>query len=204
MARPTVSAQFLSPEWVGGIRQHGMIINGGRNKKTTINITTKENKMKHFQKKIFSLKQVSGLLTAVFVGISALAYGVTLPFPSFTAGTVISASEVNSNFAALKGAVDTLEAQATTTVKTKKLSGTTGIGEGFSVNIPHGLDASKILSINVMVEWTTNSYIHPRYDVAGYEFRWFSTNTEIIVTNLVGNSSSILAKPIKILITYEG
>jgi len=160
--------------------------------------------MKHFQKKIFSLKQVSGLLTAVFVGISALAYGVTLPFPSFTAGTVISASEVNSNFAALKGAVDTLEAQATTTVKTKKLSGTTGTAQGSHVFILHGLDASKILSIDVMVEWTTNGYIHPRYDNGGYEFRWYSDSTQIAVGNSVSNSSNILSRPIKILITYEG
>ncbi len=69
--------------------------------------------MKHFQKKIFSLKQVSGLLTAVFLGIAALAYGVTLPFPKFVAGDVISSSQVNSNFKALKDAVDPLEAQMT-------------------------------------------------------------------------------------------
>jgi len=67
--------------------------------------------MKHFQKKIFSLKQVSGLLVAVFLGISALTYAVTVPFPNFTAGTTIRASEVNQNFAALKNAVDILEAQ---------------------------------------------------------------------------------------------
>lgn len=85
----------------------------------------------------------------------------------------------------------------------KKLTGTTASSDGGSVSIAHGVDASKILSIEVMVEWTTSSYIPPRYPVSGYEFYWGSGGANINVINVSGNSGSILSKPIKILITYE-
>jgi hypothetical protein len=85
----------------------------------------------------------------------------------------------------------------------KKLTGTTAISDGGTVSIAHGLDASKILSIDVMVEWTASSYIPPRYPVSGYEFFWGSGGANINITNTPGNSGSILSKPIKILVTYE-
>ncbi len=89
-------------------------------------------------------------------------------------------------------------------IKMKKLTSTTASSQGSSVNIAHGLDASKIISIDVMVEWATNSYIHTDYNWSnGYNFSWYSNGTNIVVNTTSGNSASILNKPIKILVTYE-
>jgi hypothetical protein len=89
-------------------------------------------------------------------------------------------------------------------VKMLKLTGTTANSDGGTVSIAHGLDQTKILSIEVMVDWGSNgSYIPPRYPVSGYEFYWGSGGSNINITNVSGNSASITSKPIKILIVYE-
>lgn len=90
-------------------------------------------------------------------------------------------------------------------IKIKKLTGTTSSTQGGSVSISHNLDDSKILSINVMVDYLNSaSYIPASYNGnPGFEYDWFSDNGVIVVMNKVGNSSGILSKPIKILITYE-
>ena len=89
-------------------------------------------------------------------------------------------------------------------IKVKKLTGTTAPTQGTSVTINHSLVDAKILDIFVMVDYSTNSFIHPSYTLnPGYQFNWFSNSGMISVTNISGNSSLILSKPIKILITYE-
>lgn len=89
-------------------------------------------------------------------------------------------------------------------IKVKKLTGTTAASEGSQVSILHGLEDSKILSISVLVNYSTNDYIHHSYrSVAEYEFEWINANGNIIVRNIGTNSANILSKPIKILITYE-
>ena len=68
--------------------------------------------MKYFSKKRFTMRQVVGLLTFVFLGISVFTYAaVTLPYPDFVAGNPISSDQVDANFTALKTAVDALEAE---------------------------------------------------------------------------------------------
>ncbi len=67
--------------------------------------------MRYFNKKRFTMRQVIGLLTIVFLGIVAIGYAVTIPH-TFTSGTTISSSQVNANFTAVKTAIDTLEDQA--------------------------------------------------------------------------------------------
>lgn len=73
--------------------------------------------MKSIQKR-FTPGQFIGALATLFLGIVTVAYAVTLPFPLFTAGSTISASQVNANFAALDTAVDALEAKVNTIVGT--------------------------------------------------------------------------------------
>jgi hypothetical protein len=88
----------------------------------------------------------------------------------------------------------------------KKLTGTTAGSQGSVVNIAHGLDNSKILSIDVMVDYGSNSYIHAGFtNGGGYLFNWanLSGSSSISVENVAGNSANILSKPIRILITYE-
>ena len=59
--------------------------------------------MKSIQKR-FTPGQFLGALAALFLGLVAVAYAVTLP-NTFTAGTTISASQVNANFSALNNAL---------------------------------------------------------------------------------------------------
>jgi len=89
-------------------------------------------------------------------------------------------------------------------IRMKKLTGTTNALEGGSVLIAHGVTDSKIISIDVMVEYFTDSYIHPGYTLnPEYEFYWYSNGGFVSVVNSSTNSGNILSKPIKILITYE-
>ncbi len=88
-------------------------------------------------------------------------------------------------------------------IKMKKLTGTTASSEGGTVTISHGLTASKIISINVLVEFNTNYYTPASSTINGIEYDWTSNSTYIEIHNSSTNSESILSKPIKILIMYE-
>jgi len=52
----------------------------------------------------FTMRQVVGLLTIVFLGITAITYAVS--FTDFTSGTTISSSEMNTKLNALKDAIN--------------------------------------------------------------------------------------------------
>lgn len=89
-------------------------------------------------------------------------------------------------------------------IKVMKLTGTTSSSQGGAVNISHGLNSSKILSITVLVEHLTGSFVHHSYtDQSGYNFNFAIGSTNIVVYNSATSSGSILNKPIKIMITYE-
>ena len=89
-------------------------------------------------------------------------------------------------------------------IQLKKLTGTTSASQGLSVSIAHGLNPAKILSVDILVEYATNSFIHHSYQFSpGFEFDYFITSTSINVANLAANSGNILSKPFKVLITYE-
>ena len=61
--------------------------------------------MKYFNKKRFTMRQVVGLLTVVFLGITVFTYAA-VSFTDFTTGTTISSSEMNTKLNALKDAVN--------------------------------------------------------------------------------------------------
>ena len=89
-------------------------------------------------------------------------------------------------------------------IKVKKLLGTSSAFQGGAVSVAHGLTASKILNVSVVLDFGTNTFIPSSYNFnPGYEFDWYSDATNIIVTNKSNNSGSVLSKPVKILITYE-
>lgn len=89
-------------------------------------------------------------------------------------------------------------------IQIKKLTGTTNSVQGGQSIIAHGLDASKIISITVLVEWSTNSFLHEGYKwSSGYEFNFYTDATSIYISTISGNSTNILSKPFKVLITYE-
>ncbi|MFZ3090211.1 MAG: hypothetical protein WA240_06290 [Nitrospirota bacterium] len=70
--------------------------------------------MNYFNKKSFTMRQVVGLLTIVFLGIAVIAYAVTIP-NTFNNGDPISSSQMNLNFTAVKNAIDVLEAPKSVT-----------------------------------------------------------------------------------------
>ena len=89
-------------------------------------------------------------------------------------------------------------------VKMIKFTGTTAATQGGTVNIPHGLNATKILSVDVLVEYTPGNFVHASYNYnSGYEFNYFFNATNLTIANVTGNSALVLSKPLKVLVTYE-
>lgn len=99
--------------------------------------------MSYFNKKRFSMRQVVGLLTGVFFGITVIAYAaVNIPY-SFTSGNPIRASEMNDNFTAVKNAVDALETKtATLEGKVTTLEGKVAALEGKDADLVAANDLS--------------------------------------------------------------
>jgi hypothetical protein len=88
-------------------------------------------------------------------------------------------------------------------IKVKKLTGTTAATQNGLISIPHGLTTSKILSVTVMVEYTTDAYVPSSYSRSGFECDYYIFGDNIYIWNSATNSNSILSKPFKVLITHE-
>jgi hypothetical protein len=89
-------------------------------------------------------------------------------------------------------------------VKMVKLTSTTNSFQGGSTSIPHGLSITKILSVSVLVEKTATNLIPAgNTNLAGDEFHFQVTTTQIAVVLKPTNSANLLSKPIRVLITYE-
>jgi hypothetical protein len=89
-------------------------------------------------------------------------------------------------------------------VKMKKLTGTTSSTQGTSVSLNHGLNANKILSISVLVDYSAGNCVPPSYTAAAnYEYNYYLNGTAISIININGNSALVLGKPVRVLITYE-
>lgn len=86
--------------------------------------------------------------------------------------------------------------------KTKKLTGVTASGADLGSSIPHGLDASKILSCNVIVR-VGDMNISPTHTAnSGYHFDSYFKSIDVTVWNLA-DSASIHSQPFTVLLTYE-
>ena len=88
-------------------------------------------------------------------------------------------------------------------IKFKKLTGTTAGTDGGHVNIAHGLDESKILSVSVLVVASPTFIVGPNAEANGCNFTWILGGGTIYVGNRSGGDAGILSVPIRILITYE-
>jgi hypothetical protein len=87
----------------------------------------------------------------------------------------------------------------------KKLTGTGPVTDG-TKPIAHDLDAAKILSVSVLMEYGLGpgETIPPEYTTsAGYEFEYQVRTNDIFLLNKPGNSANIDERPVRILITYE-
>jgi len=91
-------------------------------------------------------------------------------------------------------------------IKMKKLTGITSNSDGGETAIAHGLNVSKILAVNVLVEWVYFSYttdVPSHYQAPGFEYTYYIDDNYVYITLTMGNCSKILLAPIKVLITYE-
>lgn len=111
-------------------------------------------------------------------------------------GTIsISGTAVHSGFTQL--------GEASPVLKIKRLSATTAATEGGVILAAHGLTRTKILGIQALVE-TTVSNIPPSYTIdPSFHYNVYLATADVVVVNQTANSSSILSRPIRIILTYE-
>jgi len=88
-------------------------------------------------------------------------------------------------------------------LKCKRFTGTTDSSQGGSASVAHGLDSSKIVSVQVLVALAAGSYLHAGYTHdPGFQFNFYNNTTNLVVYNNATNSSNILSKAFSALIWY--
>jgi len=97
----------------------------------------------------------------------------------------------------------TMLGSAAPKVKMKKLTGTSP-AVGASATIAHGLDKSKIIGAEVLVNNNTGNRIPPNFtSVANHEFDFFIDTDNVHIYCIAANSSNIDNNAFTVLITYE-
>lgn len=89
-------------------------------------------------------------------------------------------------------------------IRVLKVTGTCAAADGTAQVTFTGLAEAKILSINVIVEYTTGDYIHAGYtNTSNLQFNYFYQNNILSIKNITGNSATLAGKPFKVTIIYE-
>jgi trimeric autotransporter adhesin len=89
-------------------------------------------------------------------------------------------------------------------IKMKELTVTSASTALGMVSIAHGVTASKIIAVNVLLEWATNNFAPPEYSSdLGLRYSYFVNTNDINIQNNAINNLYIISKPVKILITYK-
>lgn len=89
-------------------------------------------------------------------------------------------------------------------IKMKEITTTSANAAIGMVSIAHGLTASKIISVSVLLEWAPNNFAPPEYSSdLGLRYSYFVNTNDINIQNNATNNLYILNKPVKILITYK-
>lgn len=89
-------------------------------------------------------------------------------------------------------------------IKVLLIEGTTASAEnGLSTTTLTGMTDSKIISIQVLVDYNSGDYVHPNFTTQpGTEFEFYYQNGSLIIKNHATNSENILSAPFKATITY--
>jgi len=89
-------------------------------------------------------------------------------------------------------------------IKVLLIEGTTASTPGAtSSTTVTGMTASAVISVQVLVEYDTDDYMHAGFTAfAGYEFNFDYQNNILEIRTTLANSSSILSAPFKATITY--
>jgi hypothetical protein len=134
-----------------------------------------------------------------YVGLGGSTYAGVFMGGNVGIGTVAPSTRLEVNGYTKLGS-------AAPAIQVAKLTGTTANSQGGSSSISLGsITPSKILSINVMVDYTSASdFISQGYtNNSGYQFNWYTSGSSLVIWNTSGNSANILSKPVVALITYE-
>lgn len=96
--------------------------------------------------------------------------------------------------------------EAAPAIKMKEFSAISAATQNTWRDVAHGLTASKILSVSILVDATPALAVQipPSYSYyPGYEYNYHISALNIVVINSATNSFNILNKPMKILVTYK-
>lgn len=90
-------------------------------------------------------------------------------------------------------------------IKTKKIISTSHADHNGEQSISHGLTASKILSVSVLIEWNTNQFAPPAYSQsANLLYNYYINDGNIVIRNDTPSGNCLICnKPVKLFITYE-
>lgn len=109
--------------------------------------------------------------------------------------------QVNGN-ASLRG-YTRLGGAAAPAIKQKKITGTTAAAQGGTVDVAHGITESKIIAVTALV-YDGSNHFPPRFVFyAEREYDVYTGNGSVVIALSAANSSYILSKAFKVLITYE-
>jgi len=109
--------------------------------------------------------------------------------------------QVNGN-ASLRG-YTRLGGAAAPAIKQKKITGTTAAAQGGTVDVAHGITETKIIAVTALVYDGINHF-PPRFVFyAGREYDVYTGGGLVVIALSAANSSYLLSKAFKVLITYE-
>ncbi len=89
-------------------------------------------------------------------------------------------------------------------IKMGQILATTASSQGGETYVSNPFTYSNLVSLTAIIDMGTGTSIPPFFNsYAGYEYQIFQGNGVIRIINKTANSSEILSKPIKILVTYQ-
>lgn len=108
--------------------------------------------------------------------------------------------EVNNNGTEIVGYTKLGADVATPRIQVKKLTGTLG-ALGVHLDLAHGVAPSKILAVNVFINYSADNHVAPHYG-GGYDYKYILYNNNVRVAPAAG-ATSLVGKNVRVLITYE-
>jgi autotransporter adhesin len=98
------------------------------------------------------------------------------------------------------------ESESAPRIKMKELPITfTGVNYNSSVSIPHGVTASKILSVSVLVEWDTDLFAPPEYSPSlNLRYNYYVNASSVVIQNNTPSGDCLICEKVaRVTITYK-
>jgi hypothetical protein len=89
-------------------------------------------------------------------------------------------------------------------IRVVKITGTCAAADATASVTITGITDAKVLSVDVIVDYGTNDFVHAGYTVSsGLLFNYYLQNGILYIRNITGSSSGLAGRPFKAIITYE-